>query len=582
MKSISVMALPTGADAPSAIMARVSGRGAALLGAVLFIICLAAALSVDVVKTGFGLKGDEATYVRRRSAPRSITISPTSAAISSASTACTAPDRTESSSRRASVSACSSTRSRRSSTSRRPTTSAGDRLYFGKALLYRRPGRAIRAAARPERVLGVSRRAAVLGRRRVLATRFSRCGRSPASALVFTTAFIGASCRAGVHGVHGAGDSSISRWSSSRTSSGCTRKSRRPSAGFLPASRDRFRGGAAARRRRSIRSLPPACSSRRSCCWAWSQRQYRARPGRRRDLRRDRGAAVHRHRAEHGRVQLSGRRSQDVLRRRFPSTARRPIAWTSRRTVTTSHERFRRRQRAPRISRIGSRTTSKYFLVGRHFGFVPYFFPGVVAILLWLLSRERLQPWRAADVSRPSPASAVVLLRGRCRSRGAGAAGRQATGIFMSLYAPLFFLTPPLMSTLPALLAWAGGALFTAKMLVNPFVAAKFPYQTTERGFARRLPVELTMANDLPVMLVGPSARTPGYSRRAAVLPRRACVSAGAVDAARQRACGLPATAVPTSSSGASGRIDHLDDDRQFADPDGASPSPSAARASAR
>lgn len=32
-------------------------------GAVLLIVALAAALSVDVVKTGLGLKGDEATYV---------------------------------------------------------------------------------------------------------------------------------------------------------------------------------------------------------------------------------------------------------------------------------------------------------------------------------------------------------------------------------------------------------------------------------------------------------------------------------------------------------------------------------------
>ena len=32
-------------------------------GAVLLVVALAAALSVDVVKTGFGLKGDEATYV---------------------------------------------------------------------------------------------------------------------------------------------------------------------------------------------------------------------------------------------------------------------------------------------------------------------------------------------------------------------------------------------------------------------------------------------------------------------------------------------------------------------------------------
>ena len=56
----------------------------------------------------------------------------------------------------------------------------------------------------------------------------------------------------------------------------------------------------------------------------------------------------------------------------------------------------------------------------------------------------------------------------------------------------------------PALLAWIGGALVTAKILVNPFYAAKFPYTIAERGFARRLPVELTMANDLPIMLDTP------------------------------------------------------------------------------
>jgi len=61
-----------------------------------------------------------------------------------------------------------------------------------------------------------------------------------------------------------------------------------------------------------------------------------------------------------------------------------------------------------------------------------------------------------------------------------------------------------------SLLAWLGGALFTAKILLNPFIAAKYPYLTTERGAARRLPVELSMLTDLPVMLAGPTrARIP-------------------------------------------------------------------------
>ena len=36
---------------------------------------------------------------------------------------------------------------------------------------------------------------------------------------------------------------------------------------------------------------------------------------------------------------------------------------------------------------------------------------------------------------------------------------------------------------------------------MHPFVAAKYTYLMTESGPARILPVELTMANDLPVML---------------------------------------------------------------------------------
>jgi hypothetical protein len=36
----------------------------------------------------------------------------------------------------------------------------------------------------------------------------------------------------------------------------------------------------------------------------------------------------------------------------------------------------------------------EYFFIGRHFGFVPYFFPGVVALMCWALSRDRFRAWR--------------------------------------------------------------------------------------------------------------------------------------------------------------------------------------------
>jgi len=140
----------------------------------------------------------------------------------------------------------------------------------------------------------------------------------------------------------------------------------------------------------------------------------------------------------------------------------------------------------------------EYFLVGRHFGFVPYFFPGVVAIGLWLASRERFHAWRLFTFL--PVAGSVVFLLVFAPYSWSGGGGPPGNRYFMSLYPALLFLTPPLTMT-PALVAWAGGALFTAKMLVNPFVMAKAPFQLTERGLARRLPVEITMANDLPIML---------------------------------------------------------------------------------
>jgi hypothetical protein len=140
----------------------------------------------------------------------------------------------------------------------------------------------------------------------------------------------------------------------------------------------------------------------------------------------------------------------------------------------------------------------EYFLVGRHFGLVPYFFPGVVAIALWLLSKDRFCAWRVLTFLGVAGSAAVLLLFFPYSWSGGG--GPPGNRYFLSLYPALLFLTPSV-AMAPALLAWIGGALFTAKIVMNPFVAAKFPYLSVERGFARRLPVELTMANDLPVML---------------------------------------------------------------------------------
>lgn len=149
------------------------------------------------------------------------------------------------------------------------------------------------------------------------------------------------------------------------------------------------------------------------------------------------------------------------------------------------------------LSRFGHNVV--YFVAGRHFGFIPYFFPGAVAIVAWLLSRARRDAWRLLSFLVFVAYALVLLIAIPYTWSGGG--GPPGNRYLLSAYPVLFFVIPPIDSIAIGSLAWIGGAVFTAKMLVNPFVAAKYPFLTVEKGPARRLPVELTMVNDLPVRL---------------------------------------------------------------------------------
>ena len=144
----------------------------------------------------------------------------------------------------------------------------------------------------------------------------------------------------------------------------------------------------------------------------------------------------------------------------------------------------------------------EYFLVGRHFGFVPYFFPGFVALVAWAFSRDRFRAWRTLTLISLVGATLVWLVIAPYSWSGGG--GPPGNRYFLSAYPLLFFLMPPMQSSAAGIVAWVGGALFTAKILINPFVIAKNTWELSEHGVARRLPVELTMVADLPVMLAQP------------------------------------------------------------------------------
>ena len=75
------------------------------------------------------------------------------------------------------------------------------------------------------------------------------------------------------------------------------------------------------------------------------------------------------------------------------------------------HERFGRRQRARPVGVSESLPAQRrVFLHRAPFWFVPYFFPGCVAIALWLLSRRRFDAWRVLTFLGLAASTLVLLV----------------------------------------------------------------------------------------------------------------------------------------------------------------------------
>jgi len=151
-----------------------------------------------------------------------------------------------------------------------------------------------------------------------------------------------------------------------------------------------------------------------------------------------------------------------------------------------------------------------YFFFGRHTGLVPYFFPGVLSLIL-LIAAFRARPgppaWQMLVLATFAVANiGMLLLVPYTYSGGGGPIGNR---YFMGFYPMLLFLTPPLRSARPALLAMLIGGLFTAQLVLNPFYVSYHPAEHMKAGAYRWLPVELTLLNDLPINVTPSRIKQP-------------------------------------------------------------------------
>lgn len=142
----------------------------------------------------------------------------------------------------------------------------------------------------------------------------------------------------------------------------------------------------------------------------------------------------------------------------------------------------------------------QYFFLGRHAGMLAYFFPGMFALIALLAAPRRRPGWQWLVLGAALAQGLIFVIATPYTWSGGGVGNRY----FLTGYAVMPFLLPPLESIAVALLPWAIGGLFVAPMVASPFTASFRPSDIAKSGPLRLLPVELTLLNDLPVFTEPP------------------------------------------------------------------------------
>jgi hypothetical protein len=90
-----------------------------------------------------------------------------------------------------------------------------------------------------------------------------------------------------------------------------------------------------------------------------------------------------------------------------------------------------------------------------------------------------------------------------------GGGGPVGNRYFLGVYPVFLFVTPRLTTAFSALVAVAGGALFTAQLVINPFWVSSHPAEHVKGGPYRMLPVEMTLLSDLPMNVTQHKVKQP-------------------------------------------------------------------------
>jgi hypothetical protein len=144
-------------------------------------------------------------------------------------------------------------------------------------------------------------------------------------------------------------------------------------------------------------------------------------------------------------------------------------------------------------------TNAGYFIWGRDSGLIPYFFPGALLIAVWLARIRKAEFWQVATFGAFVATALVWLVITPYTWNGAG--GPIGNRYIVSTIPLLFFLLPAAVGPWTAIASGLGGIAFLWPVFAHPFLSTKQQWLHPATMPLRLLPVERTLADDIPARL---------------------------------------------------------------------------------
>ena len=143
-----------------------------------------------------------------------------------------------------------------------------------------------------------------------------------------------------------------------------------------------------------------------------------------------------------------------------------------------------------------------YYFFGRFTGLTWYYFPAILALILFVMGAKRIYQWFLLIAIFGGILIYIILMP----DNYAGGGGTMGNRYFLTIY-PLFLFLPHLkMKPRHIALCWVMATVFIAPILTNPLLHSHYPATHAKKAPFKWLPLEMTLVNNFPTN-TNPSAR---------------------------------------------------------------------------